>query len=151
MTGTCDQPMHIVLIDDDEVDAEAVARLLQRQRGRYRLTTFPDACSARDALSGDFGGRLLTQRYLILLDLNMPRMTGFEFLDWLRSRPGLLRSIVFVFTTSETASDCVQAYDRQVAGYLAKAQLSAGYRGLLPLLTAFCASVTFPPPRKATS
>ena len=76
----------------------------------------------------------------------MPRMNGFEFLDWLRSVPDLLRSIVFVFTTSEAPVDRHLAYDRQVAGYLAKPRLGPGYADLVPFLTTFSRDVSFPPP-----
>ena len=76
----------------------------------------------------------------------MPRMNGFEFLDWLRSVPDLLRSIVFVFTTSEAQFDRDLAYDRQVAGYLAKPRLGPGYTDLVPFLTIFSRDVSFPSP-----
>lgn len=151
MNLSASKPLHIILVEDDEVDAEAIERAFGALGVAVKTTRFADGRMAIDALRSAWGSQLQAEPHVILLDLNMPRMTGFEFLDWLRSRPGLLRSIVFVFTTSETASDCVQAYDRQVAGYLAKAQLGAGYRGLLPLLTAFCTSVCFPPPRKAAT
>ena len=141
-----DQPVHIILIDDDDVDVEAVARLLHRQRLPHRLTVFANGRDAQLAFAGSFGRDILAQRYLILLDLNMPRMNGFEFLDWLRSVPDQLRSIVFVFTTSETLLDRDLAYDRQVAGYLAKPRLGPGYADLVPLLTIFSRDVSFPPP-----
>lgn len=146
MVLQADQPVHIILIDDDDVDVEAVARLLHRQRLPHRLTVFANGRDAQLALAGSFGRELLAQRYLILLDLNMPRMNGFEFLDWLRSVPALLRSIVFVFTTSEAPSDRDLAYDRQVAGYLAKPRLGPGYADLVPFLTTFSREVSFPPP-----
>ena len=146
-----DQPVHIILIDDDDVDVEAVARLLHRQSLPHKLTVFANGRDAQQALSGSFGRDILVQRYLILLDLNMPRMNGFEFLDWLRSVPDLLRSIVFIFTTSEAALDRDQAYDRQVAGYLAKPRLGPGYADLVPFLTVFSRDVSFPPPVTAAA
>ena len=150
MVTRADQPVHIILIDDDDVDVEAVARLLHRQRLPHKLTVFANGRDAQRALAGSFGRDLLNQRYLILLDLNMPRMNGFEFLDWLRSVPDLLRSIVFVFTTSEAPVDRHLAYDRQVAGYLAKPRLGPGYADLVPILTAFSRDVRFPPPVTTT-
>jgi CheY-like chemotaxis protein len=146
MAVQLDQSVHIILIDDDDVDVEAVARLLRRQRLPHTLTVFANGRDAQHALAGSFGRDLLAQRYLILLDLNMPRMNGFEFLDWLRSMPHLLRSIVFVFTTSEAPTDRHRAYERQVAGYLAKPRLGPGYADLLPLLASFSRQVSFPPP-----
>ncbi len=91
---------------------------------------------AQLALAGSFGRDLLAQRYLILLDLNMPRMNGCEFLDWLRSGPYLLRWIVFIFTTSEAP----------VGRDLAKPRLGPGYADLVPFPTTFSREVSFPPP-----
>jgi CheY-like chemotaxis protein len=137
--------LHVVLVDDDEVDAEAVARLLHREHAPFQLTTFPNGYAAEEALGGPFGRRLLADRYLFLLDLNMPRVSGFEFLAWLRARPEFRNAIVFVFTTSEAESDRRQAYEYHVAGYLSKSGLGNGYGALLPFLAAYDEAVTFPP------
>src|SRR5215218_8001910 len=118
MAATHEHSIHIILVDDDEVDAEAVARLLQKHDLPHRLTVFPDGQSAQLALTGPFGRDLLTHRYIILLDLNMPSVSGFEFLDWLRVQPDLAHSTVFVFSTSEDPSDFCQAGRRHVEGYL---------------------------------
>lgn len=129
MASAHDRSLFIILIDDDEVDAEAVARLLYRQRLPYRLTIFADGRAAQTAFASPFGSGLLTQPYLILLDLNMLRMSGLEFLDWLRAQPDLARSIVFTFSTSEDPVDLARAHSRQIAGYLAKSHLAACRRG----------------------
>jgi CheY-like chemotaxis protein len=137
--------IQIVLIDDDEVDVEAVARLLRVHKLPYSLVTFSNGSDAKAALNGSFGIELLKQPYLILLDLNMPRMNGIELLDWLRDQPNLCRSIVFAFTTSEAQQDCRAAYDRQVAGYLVKSHLGSGYSQLVHMLDTFTHSIIFPP------
>ena len=60
------------------------------------------------------------QRQLILLDLNMPRMGGIEFLRELRADPALRSATVIVLTTSDEERDKVDAYDLKVAGYIVK-------------------------------
>ncbi len=140
-----EQQIQIVLIDDDDVDSEAVARLLRTHRLPYRLVTFSNGSEAKSALGGSFGHELMQRPYLILLDLNMPRMNGIELLDWLRTQPHLCRSIVFAFTTSEAQQDCTAAYDRQVAGYLVKSHLGSGYTGLAKVLDTYTHSILFPP------
>ncbi len=148
---TSEQQVQIVLIDDDEVDVEAVARLLRKHRLPYDLVTFNNGSDARNALAGSFGQELAKQPYLILLDLNMPRMNGIELLDWLREQPHLCRSIVFAFTTSEAQQDCKAAYDRQVAGYLVKSHLGSGYVALARMLDTYTQSILFPPSTVVTN
>jgi CheY-like chemotaxis protein len=58
--------------------------------------------------------------FLILLDLNMPRMGGIEFLKELRGDPELRRTLVFVMTTSAAEEDRERAYEYNVAGYVLK-------------------------------
>jgi CheY-like chemotaxis protein len=140
-----EQQIQIVLIDDDEVDIEAVARILRKHRLAHELVTFSNGSDAKNALAGSFGVELTKQPYLILLDLNMPRMNGIELLDWLRTQPHLCRSIVFAFTTSEAQQDCKAAYDRQVAGYLVKSHLGSGYAALARMLDAYTQNILFPP------
>lgn len=146
-----EQQVQIILIDDDEVDVEAVARLLRKHRLPYDLVTFNNGSDAKNALAGSFGQDLAKQPYLILLDLNMPRMNGIELLDWLRTQPHLCRSIVFAFTTSEAQQDCKAAYDRQVAGYLVKSHLGSGYAALARMLDTYTQTVLFPPASVTTN
>jgi CheY-like chemotaxis protein len=145
MAEMAEQQVQIVLIDDDEVDVEAVARLLRKHKLPYDLVTFSNGSDAKIALEGKFGRELLQNPYLILLDLNMPRMNGIELLDWLRTQPHLSRSIVFAFTTSEAQQDCRAAYDLQVAGYLVKSNLGSGYSALARMLDTYTQNILFPP------
>ena len=57
---------------------------------------------------------------VVLLDLNLPQMSGIEFLDQLRSEAALASSIVFVITTSTDPRDISAAWERNVSGYIAK-------------------------------
>ena len=139
--------VHVVMIDDDEVDVEAVARLITKDVESFAFSAFRDGQEAQAAFCGEFGRRLLADAYLILLDLNMPRMNGFEFLEWLRSHADFRRSLVYVFTTSQALSDLERAYGSFVAGYLTKAHFGSGYMELLPFLNSLRSSISFPPPR----
>ena len=83
-------------------------------------------------------------RCLILLDLNMPRMGGIEFLEELRLDPELSRALVFVMTTSEAEEDRMRAYDRNVAGYILKHRLGQGFIEAVTMLDHFWRVVEFP-------
>ena len=57
---------------------------------------------------------------LMLLDLKMPRLNGFDVLSWLRQQPGLKRLLVTVLTSSDHPNDINRAYDLGVNSYLVK-------------------------------
>jgi CheY-like chemotaxis protein len=65
-------------------------------------------------------GKIPADRRLVLLDLNMPRMNGLEFLKAIRSDPEFHNIPVVVLTTSNDDRDKVEAYNFNVAGYLLK-------------------------------
>lgn len=135
--------IHIVLVDDDEVDAEMVVRALRKSGLRNDMVLFRDGVEALTAFQTHLAQKLRNEPYLILLDLSMPRMNGFEFLDALRSNTEFRGSIVFIFTGSERPEDRTAAYDRQVAGYLIKSRLGENYHLLPILLQAYCQAVVF--------
>jgi CheY-like chemotaxis protein len=132
------------LIEDDEVDAEAISRACRNLNINCEIIRFRDGREAMDALHGPLGTELLSRPYLILLDLNLPRMDGITFLDDLRADPVWRRSIVFVLTTSAREEDKAAAYDRRVAGYLVKDSLGSDYSALCELLDVYEKSVQFP-------
>src|SRR5690606_21942978 len=103
--------IHILLVDDDEVDAEAIVRGFKSQRIGNPFTVVPDGIEAFHALRGTNGRTRLPRPYMILLDINMPRMNGIEFLQALRQDPELKQSIVFVLTTSNRDEDIMAAYN----------------------------------------
>ncbi len=105
------------------------------------------AQDGRDALQvmrGEFADRRIVKPYLVLLDLNMPRMNGIEFLRELRADPALRGTVVFVLTTSESEADRRLAYDEFVAGYMVKSRLGPQLSGLAKFLAEFQNSVLLP-------
>ena len=74
----------------------------------------------------------------------MPRMNGLEFLTELRADPELRDSIVFVLTTSRSDEDRVASYNLNVAGYIVKSDVGAGFVRLLGLLDHYWRIVEFP-------
>ena len=81
---------------------------------------------------------------LVLLDLNMPRMNGIEFLEEIRRDPDLHRAIVFVLTTSNAENDRMAAYDRNVAGYMLKARAGLEFERVISLINQYERNVEFP-------
>lgn len=139
------QPFHILLVEDDDVDAEAVVRTLGRVENAYDTLIVRDGAEALSVLRDADGRKSLQQPYLILLDINLPRMNGIEFLAELRGDECLQQSIVFVLSTSSRFEDKFAAYDKQVAGYLVKSRLGDNLIKLTELLEIYRGSVEFPP------
>ena len=90
----------LLLVEDDAVDAEAIQRAFRQQRIANPFVVVRDGVEALAALRGE-RGPLVPHPFLVLLDVNMPRMNGIEFLEALRADPVLSRTVVFVLTTSD--------------------------------------------------
>ncbi len=108
---------NILLVEDDEVDVMNVQRAFKKNNIRNPLFHAGNGLDALDALRS---GRMPGDRRLVLLDLNMPRMGGIEFLRELRADPELRHTPVVVLTTSNDDRDRVEAYNLNVAGYILK-------------------------------
>jgi CheY-like chemotaxis protein len=139
------QPVHILLVEDDEVDAEAIVRAFRKQKIQHPITIVMDGLAALDVLRGQQGRSPLRSPYLILLDLNMPRMSGIEFLQILRQDPELRCSVVFVLTTSNSDKDKLDAYNAQIAGYFLKQHAGENFVNLMDMLTLYWRIIEFPP------
>lgn len=107
---------HILVVDDDEVSVMAVRRALEQHGIKAPTLVAKDGLEALDLLTS---GAVPKPR-LILLDINMPRMTGLEFLAAIRGDPCLRNQVVFVMTTSDAPQDIARAYAHQIAGYILK-------------------------------
>ena len=112
-----DRLLNILLVEDDEVDVMNVKRAFERNKITNPLYTAENGLDALEKLRND---HIPGVRRLVLLDLNMPRMNGIEFLRELRSDPALRGTPVVVLTTSDDERDKVEAYNLNVAGYLLK-------------------------------
>ena len=112
-----DRVLNILLVEDDEVDVMNVRRAFERNNVSNPLFVAGNGLEALEMLRD---GTVPKERRLILLDLNMPKMNGIEFLQALRSDPELASAPVVVLTTSNDDQDKLDAYNLNVAGYLLK-------------------------------
>ena len=136
--------VHILLVEDDEIDVRAVRHSLAKQKVSNPLHVAADGVEALEMLRGERGHERLPRPFLILLDLNMPRMNGLEFLDALRQDPELRSAIVFVLTTSNDDRDKMAAYAHNVAGYLLKQDVGDNFMKAIRMIDLFTISVQFP-------
>lgn len=112
-----ERALTILLVEDDEVDVMTVKRAFKKANIANPVHVASNGVEALQMLRD---GSLPESRRLILLDLNMPRMNGIEFLRELRKDPELANLTVVVLTTSNEDRDRVDAYQLNVAGYLLK-------------------------------
>lgn len=137
--------LDILVIDDDELTAESVNRALKKTPLKYRIVSASDGKDGLDVLNGRIADRQVERPYIVLLDLNMPQMNGFEFLTHLREdSPDLRDSIVFVLTTSDSDSDRTRAYHEQIAGYMVKSCIGPQFSRLAALLNEYSNTVRLP-------
>ena len=133
----------VLLVDDDDVAAEAVVRGLRKHSMECPVVIAEDGRAALQILRGTHVRRI-SKPYLVLLDLNMPRMNGLEFLRELRLDPALKGTVVFILTTSGAEADRARAYDENVAGYMVKSAVGPQFSGLARFLTEYRSTVLFP-------
>src|SRR6185503_1304043 len=107
----------ILLVEDDEVDVKALKWAFEKLKVANPLVIARDGVEALEMMAG------LSRPYLVITDINMPRMNGIELLRKIRQHPDYRDSIVFVLTTSNDEQDKIDAYDLNVAGYMLKTDM----------------------------
>lgn len=135
------KPVTILLVDDDDVDVMGIKRALSKLRVINPLVRARDGIEGLELLrkSGQ-----VPKPYLILLDINMPRMNGIKMLTELRNDPTLSDSVVFILTTSQADEDKISAYNLNVAGYILKKQVGDGFMKVVEMLDRYWKLVELP-------
>lgn len=127
----------ILLIEDDEVEIEHIKRSFQKSFFNVALTCVNSALEALNFLRDPNNRNPLVSSFIILLDMNLPRMKGSEFLQILRQDSVLKISTVFVLTGSVNEHDIQAAYNAGVAGYILKDKVGEDCRALINLLKCY--------------
>ncbi len=116
MTSVSPRPLKILLVEDDEVDVMNVQRAFQRNRMTNPMHVASNGLEALEKLRDGS----IPARKLILLDLNMPRMNGIEFLRALRKEPGGDAPVVVFCTTENDLSHIIEAMNAGANEYIMK-------------------------------
>lgn len=121
MSPTEEKLLNILLVEDDSVDVMNVQRAFVKNNINNPLHIAFNGVEALNMLRGSNGKpKLNPMPRIILLDINMPKMNGLEFLRELRNDDDLKSVSVFVMTTSNDDQDKIEAYNLNVAGYILK-------------------------------
>lgn len=133
--------LNILLVEDDDVDVMNVKRAFSTNNIANPLLV---AGNGHEALEMLRGGQVPRDRRLVLLDLNMPRMNGIEFLRALRADPELGSTTVVVLTTSNDERDRVDAFQLNVAGYILKPVTFRNFCDVMATLNKYWSLVEMP-------
>ncbi|MEG3438662.1 response regulator [Pannus brasiliensis CCIBt3594] len=114
--------INILLVEDDEVDVMNVKRAFRKNNILNPLHVASNGLEALTLLRGVDGSppELSAHQLLILLDLNMPKMGGLEFLQEIRADSHLKTIPVVILTTSNQDQDRMEAYQLNISGYILK-------------------------------
>ena len=138
----------VLLVEDDPNDALLIRRVFGKIGLSGSLQHVDDGEKAVAYLSGT-GNYSERSRYgmpsLILMDLKLPRRSGHEVLEWLRTQPVLRRIPVVVLTSSREATDITRAYDLGANSYLVKPVEYAALREMLRVVDAYWLGMNEPP------
>jgi CheY-like chemotaxis protein len=110
-----DKPLHVLLVDDDADDREIFTWTLN--------SIYPSAITNMAIDGEDALGRLEKREFqpdIIFLDLNMPRMNGFDFLRHIRQMDKWKELPVIVYSTSSNPRDMAKSWEAGATDYIVK-------------------------------
>ena len=136
--------IHILLVEDDDGDATAVERTFRKARIAKSIVRAVDGIEALQVLNGTEGHRRLPKPYLLLVDLNLPRMSGIQLVTAIREDHELRDAVIFVLTTSNRQQDKSAAYALNVAGYILKEKAGEDFQSLFSLVDSYRRIVELP-------
>jgi len=140
MSKTNPTQVTLFLIEDDDVDAMSIKREFKRRKITNPIIRAKDGIQAFELL----GSGKISRPFVILLDLQMPRMNGLEFLAKLRIDSDYQNTVVFVLTTSEDQQDIFNSYKLNIAGYFIKDEVGQGLIGIVDILDGYWKVVHLP-------
>jgi CheY-like chemotaxis protein len=139
-------PVTIVMIEDDEGHARLIEKNIRRAGVNNEIVPFVDGSSALAYLLGpDGAGEANAGRHLmVLLDLNLPDMSGAEILATIKSNIHLKRSPVVVLTTTDDAGEIQRCYDLGANVYMTKPVNYEGFANAVRQLGLFFSVIQVP-------
>lgn len=138
----------ILIADDSDEDAQILKRAFAKAGCEVPLSFVRDGQEAINYLSGD--GEYADRSAhplprLILLDLKMPKVDGFDVLDWMQQQPKLKLLPVTVLTSSNMDRDVDRAYGLGANSYLVKPNSMKGFLDIVERLRAYWIEMNRPP------
>lgn len=139
-----DSDVTFLLVEDDDIEVRVLKKTFAKLKIANDIVVAHDGIDALELLRGENGREKLQSPFIILLDINMPRMNGIEFLQEIRADPDLGNSVVFVLTTSNDEQDKLHAHNNHVAGYIVKSNAGESLLNALDMLDRYWRVVELP-------
>lgn len=125
--------LNVLLVEDDDIDFMSIVRSFKKRKILNKITRAIDGVHALELLREE----TIVKPFIVLLDLQMPRMSGLEFLDTIRNDDMLNDMVIFVLTTSDNEQDIVKSYKKHVAGYFLKDRVSDQFLDVVDVLDGY--------------
>ena len=118
----------VLVVEDDDIHAEGLLRAFKKENIPNPIYRSHDGIEAYELLCR------LPQPCIVLLDISLPRMSGFGLLEKIRRNEKTSETLVFVIATMGSDEDRLRAYDNNVAGYILKKDVE----NFMPILRGYC-------------
>lgn len=141
----------LLLVEDNPADAEFVIEALRSAHLAERVFHAHDGAEALDFLfaQGAFAGRVAEQPRLVLLDIKLPKVDGFEVLRRIREDPTSRLTPVVMLTSSNVERDIVRCYRLGVNSYVQKPMDFDAFRTIVQGIGRYWLGANLPPPVSA--
>jgi CheY-like chemotaxis protein len=143
------QPVNIVMIEDDEGHARLIEKNIRRAGIHNDIRHFADGTAALDYLFNHADGPALNGPAMVLLDLNLPDMSGTAILERIKGDERLRRTPVVVLTTTDDKVEIQRCYDLGCNVYITKPVNYESFAGAIRQLGLFLAVIQVPEPDPA--
>lgn len=141
------KPLDVLLVEDDEDDVRLTREALRDSKVIVSMTVASDGEQALQRLRREGPFADAPRPDLILLDLNLPRLSGREVIAELKKDPELKLIPVVVLTTSEADSDIVKCYDLGANCYITKPVNFDQFRRIVKAIDEFWLEIVKLPPK----
>jgi CheY-like chemotaxis protein len=138
------KPVTIIMIEDDEGHARLIERNIRRSGVNNEIVAFTNGTDALKYLFGSEGIDHKGRALLILLDLNLPDMTGIEILQRVKENKYLRCAPVVVLTTTDDAHEIKRCYDLGCNVYITKPVNYEGFANAIRQLGLFFSVIQVP-------
>ena len=130
--------VNILVVEDDDIDVKALLRAFKKLKIANPVTV------ARDGIDGWEALQTIARPFLVIMDINMPRMNGIELLTKMREHKEFHDAIVFILTTSTDEQDKFDAYNLNVAGYMLKSDMGTSFVRAIEMVENYWRVIEFP-------